>query len=78
MAVTKNTSTVEELKQKMLECEEIYRKSFKLDSCRAIMESYYEWQNAKKKYYTAIGVCKPVSNDLMSEITDNEENINDL
>ena len=78
MAVIKNADTVEDLKRKMAECEEAYHKSFKLDSCRAIMETYYEWQDAKKKYYTAIGVCRPVNTDPMSEIPDNEENVGDF
>lgn len=75
---TKNTDTIEDLKQQMIECEEIYHKSFKTDSCKAIMDSYYNWQRAKKKYYIAIGVCRQMESDPMSEIKCDDENIGDF
>lgn len=78
MAAIKNDDVTKELKQKMIECEEIYHNSFKFDSCRAIMESYYSWQRAKKEYYTAIGVCRPTNNDKVDNIPDSEEIIDDF
>ena len=78
MAVIKNTETIEELKNKMAECEARYHASFKTDSCREIMGSYYEWQAAKKKYYTAIGICRPVEKDPMSDIPCTDENGDDF
>lgn len=51
--------TSEELKQKMDECEKKYRASFKGTSCLAIMNSYHDWQAAKKQYYASIGRAAP-------------------
>ena len=75
MAAIKNEDTVEDLKKKMAECEDVYHKSFKLDSCKVIMKAYYDWQEAKKKYYTAIGVCRPSSNDKVVDEPDYQENV---
>jgi hypothetical protein len=75
----KNTEalSVEELKKYISECEERYHASFKTDSCREIMASYYEWQAAKKRYYVAIGVCRPVEENPMDQfVEDDEENDN--
>ena len=54
-----NKSTPEELKQRMLECEAKYHDSFKSNSCVAIMDSYHDWQLAKKQYYMSIGRIMP-------------------
>lgn len=54
-----NKATPEELKQYMNECEKKYRESLKGESCAAIMNSYYDWQRAKKQYYTSIGKVAP-------------------
>ena len=70
MAITKNTESIEELKNRVSECEAKYRESFKLDSCSAIMKSYYDWQNTKKAYYIAIGVCRPTEQTISDNIDD--------
>lgn len=51
----------EELKAYIEKCEERYHKSFKLDSCKEIMDSFYELQAAKKKYYKSTGEAEPVA-----------------
>ena len=46
------------------------------------MSSYYEWQAAKRRYYVAIGVCRPndqnpidkLAKEEFTEGYENEEN----
>ena len=64
------TLSIDELKQYISECEERYHASFKKDSCKEIMDSYYEWQKAKKRYYIAIGVCRPAEENPMDKLID--------
>ena len=42
--------SVDELKEYIRECENKYHASFKGESCKNIMNAYYEWQNAKKRW----------------------------
>lgn len=49
----------EELKSYIAECEEIYKQSFKGDSCKVIMDAYRNLQAAKKEYYRSIGKTMP-------------------
>jgi hypothetical protein len=61
----------DDLKQHIEECEERYRSSFKTNSCKEIMNSYYEWRLAKKKYYELFGICKRSdSNQLVTQSDD--------
>lgn len=46
----------EKAKLYMKECEKKYKESFKGDSCKAIMDAYYEWEWAKKCYYKNAGI----------------------
>ena len=71
------TLSVDELKNYIKECEDKYHDAFNSESCNAIMTAYYEWQNAKKRYYTAIGVCKP-KDDIPKDILENDEIISDF
>ena len=74
--------SADELKERMNKCEERYHAAFKTDSCREIMSSYYEWQAAKRRYYVAIGVCRPndqnpidkLAKEEFTEGYENEEN----
>lgn len=61
--------SIDELKDRIVKAEERYHNSFKKDSCQEIMNSYYDWQRAKKAYYTAIGICRPQKeSDPMNEL----------
>ena len=68
------TLSVDELKEYIRECENKYHASFKGESCKNIMNAYYEWQNAKKRYYVAIGVCRPPEETSMDNFIEEEEN----
>lgn len=68
---------IEALKERIAECEERYHKSFKHDSCREIMDSYRDWQLAKKNYYAAIGLVKQPTEQI-SIVEDDDENCDDF
>lgn len=63
--------SVDELKKNIANAEESYRESFKIGSCKAIMDAYYVWQQAKKSYCVAVGICKP-----QETVSSNEMNLN--
>lgn len=67
--------SLDEMKEYIDKCEARYHASFKTDSCREIMASYYEWRRAKRAYYEAAGICRPSpeGNQLLT-ITDDSEN----
>lgn len=60
----------DKLKKYISECEERYHASFKTKSCKAIMDAYYEWQRAKKKYYSTSGAAKQQEYSMDSLIKD--------
>ena len=77
--MTMKVVDVEALKARIAECEERYHKSFKMDSCREIMDSYRERQLAKKTYYAAIGLVKqPVDPMSIPDDSDDDENCGDF
>jgi putative SOS response-associated peptidase YedK len=70
--MTVSISDISKLRARIDECEKAYHEAFKTDSCRLIMNSYYEWQQAKKDYYSAIGVTKQ-NNDIIKIDENNDE-----
>lgn len=65
----------EELRQKIIECEERYHNSFKTNLCREIMSSWHALCAAKERYYKSIKKEIPVDESV--KITDDSDQIID-
>ena len=66
MSKNKKLLSQEELKSKIAECEERYHQSFKTNSCKEIMNSFYALQDAKKQYYKSLGKEMPKEDPMQS------------